>query len=1091
MKFVKLFVLMFLILLLIGSVSATNFGIDDYKEVSPDEKVITIYDSSLMGEDTKLAEFELKTNHIEQVGLGYQKVAEFTIENSYEDVAKMIEGFEFYNIKDGMKSVEIDYDLKYKTITLDKGITKSCETDNKTLAKACIDIPYEREVETWNDYSPKTMLKDEKITLGVFTTTKQGDRIEWIPTLYGIEIDEWASWDAGLNVGLVEYWNFEEGTGTNVEGSLGRYNLTSNSTTWLAGKVGSYGMNFSSDNFEMARTTDNVIQIVGTDYTINGWIKLNTETDQSSVWKVGENINTLAGKAHLLYGSLNGISTDKWIVNIPNTESLVGSSTNADVGVYRMMTVQYKVATNNLSLWKNGDLDGYVITTFDPTVGEFWLGFGLPNGQPAKGRFVGDEISIWNRSLSEAEIIQLYNSDAGMTIVGPPTINLNSPVNTANLTDANVKFNCTATGTGTLSNVSLIINGTYNNTNATVTSGVAVINTVTLADGYYNWTCEGCDENGCANATERIFTLDTTPPLILINSGNESATYGNLSTNHTINFTVTDANLDTCILEYYGTNTTIEGCLTGVLNSTNFTIIPGFYNATIYANDTFGYWTSEYLEWDYRILELAQTYVTPVLEGTTNIFLVNVSANASITAGYLYYNETAYLGTISSIGDIYTVQRDQVALFVDTSTNASFYWSLTTADEVDYNFTAANQTVNPFIVNATCTGMYVIYNFTMLDELTQANLNAAASNTLIKVDMHIYTSDRATEIYHYYGSLNETNPVAICMDSNLSDGSIYSIDIQIEYDATDYANEMYYIEDYNLNESSMNQSLNLYDLLDASAQDFKLMVRDTAYLPLEGVLVEIHRKYIENGTFHIVELPKTDARGIATASLELNDAIYNFYVYDDGTLVESFLNVNAICQTPAISTCEIDFNAFASEVVVPDYESDIDFEYTLGYNKTSRVISSIFTIPSGIPAVVLLNITQEDSLGTFVCTDTLTSASGTLSCAVPVAFGNSTVLAKLYKSSNEIAKGNIKLDQDPDDLYGGILIFLSIFVMLSLIGAGISDNPVFTILFLMLGVILLFALNLVANNGFIGGSATILWFLVALVLILIKAAKRN
>ena len=72
------------------------------------------------------------------------------------------------------------------------------------------------------------------------------------------------------------------------------------------------------------------------------------------------------------------------------------------------------------------------------------------------------------------------------------------------------------------------------------------------------------------------------------------------------------------------------------------------------------------------------------------------------------------------------------------------------------------------------------------------------------------------------------------------------------------------------------------------------------------------------------------------------------------------------------------------------------------------------------------------------------------------------------------------------------LIFaLALFIMLTLLGAGMSDNPVFTIIFFIFGVIMLFALNLVSNNGFIGATATILWLIVAIIIIIIKGGRRS
>jgi len=128
---------------------------------------------------------------------------------------------------------------------------------------------------------------------------------------------------------------------------------------------------------------------------------------------------------------------------------------------------------------------------------------------------------------------------------------------------------------------------------------------------------------------------------------------------------------------------------------------------------------------------------------------------------------------------------------------------------------------------------------------------------------------------------------------------------------------------------------------------------------------------------------------------------------------------------------------------------DEDFSYTLGYDSATKIVTTEFIIPSGEATTVFLNVTRYDALGTAVCTDTLTSTAGTLSCVVPNSFGNATVIATLTKDGSYVASGTIKLNQDPSDIYGTSLIFLGLFVMLTLIGAAISDNPVYTIIFFM------------------------------------------
>ena len=143
------------------------------------------------------------------------------------------------------------------------------------------------------------------------------------------------------------------------------------------------------------------------------------------------------------------------------------------------------------------------------------------------------------------------------------------------------------------------------------------------------------------------------------------------------------------------------------------------------------------------------------------------------------------------------------------------------------------------------------------------------------------------------------------------------------------------------------------------------------------------------------------------------------------------------------------------------------------------------------PSTIYLEVIREDTLGTAICDDTIISSSGTLSCVIPVAFGNSTVMAKIYKDSVEQGKGGIKTDQNPSDIFGVVLIMMSVLVMMTLIGIGVSDSPVITVAFIFIGLVLMFSMNLVRNTGFIGATATILFFLIAIILVIIKAARRS
>ncbi len=66
-------------------------------------------------------------------------------------------------------------------------------------------------------FNKKDFKKNEELTIGIFTEVKIGDYVEWIPTFFRVEIDEWAKWSANLNVNLDAYYRLNESSGTVVD----------------------------------------------------------------------------------------------------------------------------------------------------------------------------------------------------------------------------------------------------------------------------------------------------------------------------------------------------------------------------------------------------------------------------------------------------------------------------------------------------------------------------------------------------------------------------------------------------------------------------------------------------------------------------------------------------------------------------------------------------------------------------------------------------------------------------------------------------------------------------------------------------------
>ncbi len=123
--------------------------------------------------------------------------------------------------------------------------------------------------EVWLLLTKKAFKQNEELTIGIFTEVQVGDYVEWIPTFFGVEIDEWAFWTEGLSANLVSYYTLNETTGTTAFDSLGLINFTLfNATLNQDGLIG-------KSVLKAGTLGANTSYISGPTFTKNVWIKRN------------------------------------------------------------------------------------------------------------------------------------------------------------------------------------------------------------------------------------------------------------------------------------------------------------------------------------------------------------------------------------------------------------------------------------------------------------------------------------------------------------------------------------------------------------------------------------------------------------------------------------------------------------------------------------------------------------------------------------------------------------------------------------------------------------------------------------------------
>ena len=484
-----------------------------------------------------------------------------------------------------------------------------------------------------------------------------------------------------------------------------------------------------------------------------------------------------------------------------------------------------------------------------------------------------------------------------------------------------------------------------------------------------------------------------------------------------------------------------------------------------------------------------------IAERADSTFQMNISIGSglSISQAVLVYNNTDNTGSAELIsGDNYSLSETITTPDVTSSTNITTYWKVTLDDGNQYNSTEINQTVNPFGIDDCSSYGYQLFNLTIYDEDDQSIVDGGVQNSSLKVFFQIFSSDGQLALLNYSANFSEKNPVKICMVDSLGSED-YRLDGVVEYTTDTRFTEFYYLQNYTLNSVSTNITLSLYSLLESTGQDFRITYKDSNFVPVESAIFDIQRRYTEEGIFRTVERPKTNVEGYTIGHLVTNDVTYNILVYKEGELLATFEEVVANCQNPTLQTCEINLNSYGTSTAPTKFTTDDDLTYSLTYNSTNRSIKSIFTIPSGAASTVSLNITLFDTLGTTnVCSNQIFASGGTLSCTIPNSFGNATVMADLYKDGVKVGGGIIRIKQDPADIYGGSIIVIAMLIFLVFIGIGASsDSPMMMGIMLIIGSFVLIGLNIIYSPSLWGAGATILWFIIAVVLVLIKGSNRQ
>lgn len=472
-------------------------------------------------------------------------------------------------------------------------------------------------------------------------------KILFLFCLFGILIfSNFAS--ASLIDDLKAYWTFESTTGIernvfNDHNSIATANITTGVTRGVSGIIGT-SFYYNGNGYATTNYSNEMIDLNSTVGTISLWFnwtgqaagivglfKLGDFADANSIRIIFDNRSSALRNISVSYAGGSNIFQ---MSNI--------SLNKLALGKFYHLAVVFN--GSDIQMYLNGTL--MFGSYLQHTVPGWWFRNTLNVGkrmslfgQDTDSNFTGsiDEVGIWTRNLSAAEVLQLYDEGiAGTRFFSPISTSLDSPVNGSTI--LNPIFDATINPINlNLTNATIYVwynNGTlFNKTTNTVTGIVSNSTSFNISSiispNSFKWNVLGCGKNNSNTASFCSFA-----------DSNFTFDYGYLINNETHSSSVSELSSQTFVL-----NTSL---ISGLISSSAYLT----YNYTIYT-------ATKTTSGDNAIF--TTTFITPNVAGATTInynwtlnlidsngiiFSKNVSSQSQIVSPIAIDNCTVNTGLI-------------------------------------------------------------------------------------------------------------------------------------------------------------------------------------------------------------------------------------------------------------------------------------------------------------------------------------------------------------------------------------------------------------------------------------------------------------
>lgn len=215
-------------------------------------------------------------------------------------------------------------------------------------------------------------------------------------------------WWTDLNAGLISYWNFDEPSGNLLDQISSNDGTNSNLVQGVTGKIGD-AYTYSSTTSH----TDVAGSVIETDFSISMWVK--------PVWDGGAAtggeffFDSTSDGRYLFYKTS---TADRYGLFVGGTQ-IIDPWTITDIftaGVWSHLVITADTLNDEYKLYINGTQVGGTQTTATTANPPTTLHLGNRQSFDSGIDADMDEIGIWNRSLSDAEVLLLWRNGAGRVL---------------------------------------------------------------------------------------------------------------------------------------------------------------------------------------------------------------------------------------------------------------------------------------------------------------------------------------------------------------------------------------------------------------------------------------------------------------------------------------------------------------------------------------------------------------------------------------------------------------------------------------------------------------------------------------------------